>query len=479
MENSKLINGLKVLSINEHRLFDQFVRSPYYCKDPNIARFLNAIVETEYLPDKLDRQLIFEAVFPERAYSDQSFYELGSTLYRLLEEFLIAQRLGQSNQRKSAVLLEEFSERVMNRSFQLKYKSQARETDNSSRRDEHYYLNQYLIETAADDLFMRQELRGQNDSLIAKMDNLDHFYFAAKLRTACEMHNRANIVATAYEDRFTTEVVSIIEANPEHFRSIAAVWAYYLIYKMLVSNKESFFLDLRELLASQLHCFSRSEARGLFQHALNFCIRRINQAEAGWLEKIFDVYQLQLEKNYLTEGKYVNQWNYKNIITVGLRLKEYEWTRAFLEEQRENLAPEFRENAFNYNLANFLYETGEKGQAQRLMQTVAFTDPYYNLATRSLLSRIYLEEEDGEGLFAQLEAFRGFLSRNKRISKYQKEVNLNFVRLTKSVQRLKDLKPLRITEKYLARVADLEKRIKGKSTVHQLWLLQQLNQLRD
>ena len=478
MKDSKLVNDLKQLSANELRLLGDFVASPYHCKDEHMPRFLEAVVETNFESDKLDRQQIFKKVYPTKTYKDQQFYELNSSLYRLLEEFLVAQKLRKSQRENSVLLLEALSEGKMERAFRIKHTAWHKEVESSDVRDEDYYLNQYRAESAGDDLFMRLELRSADDKLKQKMDHLDHFYFAAKLRTACEMHNRANIIEADYEQRFTDQVIAIIEGHAEYFRSITAVWAYYLIYKMLTTDEEIHFRALRELLTTQSQCFSKSEARGLFQHALNFCIRRINRAQAGWLEEIFGVYQLQLSKGLLVEGKFVNQWNYKNIITVGLRLKEYDWTHDFLQKQRELLAPEYRENAFNYNLANFYYETGDHAKAKKLMQTVEFTDPYYNLATRSLLSRIYFEEDDSEALFAQLEAFRGFLSRNKKISKYQKEVNLNFIRLTKSAQRLRDLKPLRFTEKYGKRVDDLDARIRSKSMVHQKWVLAQVGTLR-
>ena len=69
------------------------------------------------------------------------------------------------------------------------------------------------------------------------------------------------------------------------------------------------------------------------------------------------------------------------------------------------------------------------------MQTVEFSDMYYNVNSRALLTRIYVEQEAWEPLLAHIEAFRAYLNRENNLAPY---AALGFLQLLLPMKKLAD-----------------------------------------
>src|SRR5690606_12553717 len=125
--------------------------------------------------------------------------------------------------------------------------------------------------------------------------------------------------------------------------------------------------------------------------------------------------------------------NYKNIVTLGIRLKEFDWTDRFIEKYKETLAPQFRQNAYTYNLASYYVGKKEYKSALKLLQKVEFVDVFYHLDAKAMMLRMYYELDDTEALESLMQTFKAYLNRNKLISNYQNEVYLNLIKYTQKV----------------------------------------------
>ena len=115
-------------------------------------------------------------------------------------------------------------------------------------------------------------------------------------------------------------------------------------------------------------------------------------------------------------------WEYKNIVTLGLRLQEEKWVREFIRKYLNFLPVDERANALTYNSAMLSYYHKN-------------TDLYYQLDARSILLKVYFELDDVETMLHHISAFKIFIRRNKLVSAYQKEIYLNFIRYTLKIFR--------------------------------------------
>ena len=174
-----------------------------------------------------------------------------------------------------------------------------------------------------------------------------------------------------------------------------------------------------------------------YGYAMNYCIKKINTGRNEYLDKVFTLYKLLLEHDIIYEGQYISQWDYKNIVTVGLRLQEIGWTEKFIEDYASRLQRDVRKNAYKYNLANLNYFKGDFKETMLLLREVEFTDMSYELSSKTLLLKSYFELEEYVALFPHADTFKLFLRRNKKISDYQKTIYKNLIRYIVKLSKLK------------------------------------------
>src|SRR6185295_14912229 len=122
------------------------------------------------------------------------------------------------------------------------------------------------------------------------------------------------------------------------YKHVPAVNIYYhILLSQLEPAEEKHFAKLKELITSHYKLFSLAELKNQFVFAMNYCIGKINQGKTGYLKEIFALYQYALENDLMLEEDFLSPWDYKNIITVSLRLKEFKWTEKFIRDYKNRI----------------------------------------------------------------------------------------------------------------------------------------------
>lgn len=172
------------------------------------------------------------------------------------------------------------------------------------------------------------------------------------------------------------------------------------------------------------------------------------------------------------------QWDYKNIVSASLKAGEVEWCQQFIENSKDKIAPEFRENAYTYNLASFHFEQKDYGRALTLLQEVEFSDVFYALGSRVILMKSYYEMVDYDALVSLCAAFKIYLKRTKSLSKYQFSIYFNLVLFTKKTADLRKKLSLMRKESRKAKINFLREKIIEKGNIAQIkWLKTKLKEL--
>lgn len=171
------------------------------------------------------------------------------------------------------------------------------------------------------------------------------------------------------------------------------------------------------------------------------------------------------------------QWDLKNMVSIALRLGEYPWTYGIINSLKPELPDDVRENAYTYNLANYYYETKDFRKATRLLQSVEFTDVYYNLDSKSMLLKIYFEQDEEESFFALVTTFKAYLNRNKLISAGTFDTYSNLMKYARKAFVYKIMLPYQRKHNY-SKIASLKKTvIETKNVVNANWLLNEIEKL--
>ncbi|MEM7039050.1 MAG: hypothetical protein AAF570_18880, partial [Bacteroidota bacterium] len=389
----------------------------------------------------LDRHTLFNHLFPKQPYDEQKLYEHIYYLRKLLRQFLVQQAFSENDFQQELLYLGQLRRRGQDQLYRQRLPKLQRKIATQKDRDEAYLHRRYLLASEGERYFtshIQESQRTTDVFLQEKVDFLEQHYLAVRFKYSCEMLNRENILRAGYDLQGLPEAMHYYAAHPDRFQNAPAVNNYYLILKTLQeSENESHYSELLALLDREADKFPPEEARSMYYFAQNYCIGRINQGQTDWFRRLFDLYRVLLDKGLMLQQGRLSQWDYKNIVTAGLRLEKYDWTRSFIEEYQHRLAPEHRANAYAYNLATWQYATGDRAQAQRLLQNVEFTDTSYQLGTRSILVMIYYEEDAMQPFFSAVDAFRIYLHRNKLLSERQTRLHKNFLRLVARMYKLR------------------------------------------
>lgn len=436
MIDSKLIQMLKTFSTAEFRRFGEFLASPYHNKQADLVQLYAYLLKQApaFRPKKLERDAVWKAVFPKKAFDDRRLAYLMSDLVTLGEQFV-----GLEYYRRRAPLpeihtLSACEDRLLEKHFLQNERRLIKANHDFPYRNEDFYYHNYLMSGASVRFLHRKGVRAYDKGLQEMVNHLDDYYLITKLRLTCELINRQSILSGTYDINLVDELLAYLRNYKVDM--IPAMAIYFQILRILTEEEDDrHFHDLKQLMEAHLHRFPDREKQSLFSYAQNYCIRRVRKGEPRYLQELFELYQGAIADEILLEDGLLSPWKYKNIASVGLRVRAFDWVREFIQAYRDRLQGDFAESAVAFNQANLHYHLGEYAQALRQLMTVAFTDPFYALDTRKMMVMIYFEQGEEEALLSLLAAFRVFLRRNKLVSEGNRAAYTNFLNLVQALYR--------------------------------------------
>ena len=215
---------------------------------------------------------------------------------------------------------------------------------------------------------------------------------------------------------------------------------------------------------------SKKDLRLYYIAIINYAIKKFNLGKKEFIKELFNIYLLQIKHEVLlNEKQFLEPYAYKNITTLALQNKEFAWTKKFIEDYKGYLPKEERENAYQYNLANYYYFIADYKKCLQLLQTVQFTDVYYNLDGRSIILKVYFEEKEWNLLNDHCFAFRAFVLRQKDISEHHKKGYLNLIKWTNKLSATYFDKNKKKT---------IAEKISNEKNIRELkWLMTQINKI--
>ena len=467
MKAGKISGLIRALEPAEIPLFRSKLESGRGVTDKKLLSLFDGICpllrKAEEEPDK---RMIFKTCFPGEKFNDQQYRYLATDMVYRLEKF-IAQRGFEKDQLLYAqVLKKELAARKAVKAYNAHRLAFEEIKAGSDHRDIPYYQHCYeseFIHLAKATAGMK---RDEKSNIGEVVEYLDRFYLARKLQLCCEIFNVRNVLSVEYRVFLLEEILSHLR-NKSYADTPVILVYFRILMTLLESENEDHFHQLRKLLKTHESKFKVNELREMYQYVLNYCIKKINLGNISWQKTLFEIYKITIENKVLMSEGHLSHWDYKNIVTISLRQKEYDWCRNFIEKNKTFLLSAERENAYIYNLANLYFSAGEYSRSLKLLQQVEFSDVYYQLDSKSILLKTYFEMEEKESFFYHATAFKTFLQRNKLVSDYQRTIYLNLIKFASRLLRAEGNKK---------KIDMLKKKVEENRNIADLqWLLRKLD----
>jgi hypothetical protein len=428
MAKNKLQELVDSLTMAEKKQFQSWLLSPFFnCSKP-VLKIFNAISGEKYEGNK---QLLCNVAFPGEKYNDKLMRYYLTELHKNLEYYFTLKELGQQPLTLKVLTAKALTKRDCEKSFTYIHNEiikGSRTKDAGHFMEQFNHAEQFLTYTSGKQ--KRKTLPDYSSTLL----NLDSFYIAKKLQLNCEVVNLSNILKKSYEISLSSEIKELAQKEP--FARIPVIRIYYHILESLTAGTdESHFTTLESLLKKHGSLFHPSELGDMYQYLKNYCVRKINQGNAAYIRRLYNIYITMLQNKPLMRNDYLSQWEFKNIVSISLRLNEKKWCEQFIERYINYLKPGERKNALAYNLAYSAFMDDDYRKAIRKLQEVELTDVFYQLDARVILLKCYFELDEYDTFFYHSSAFRLFLLRNRTLSDYQKTINRNLIKFLSAIMR--------------------------------------------
>ena len=438
MQNTKIYLALQYFDKYEHNRLYKYISSPYFNKHPAPVK-LYELLKVHIFSDKkraLSKDSLWAAIFSEEIYDDVRFRKLCSDLLKLVEGFLAQEVYKQNPLHQASYLLDAVVSRKMEELYQSSRKTASRLANSQAYESTSRYFYQYQIENTSYKLETEKEFkRDLRTNFEEIVKNLDWFYIAEKLKYYCDFLSQQTLVTHDYKLLFIDEIIEYIKNND--VSDIPLISIYYQIYLTQIDavNASNYF-KLQDLIFKYIDKFPKEDAFFIYNHTLNYCIRKVNAGIHEFLDEYFNTYKKALESGVFIIDDELSPWHFRNIIIAALRLGNYEWVENFIREYKEKLPKAFRENAVTFNLSTLYFYQKKYDKVIELLREVEYEDLSYNLNSKTTLLLTYYETDEYDALDFLLESFRTYLQRRKNISPKRRKSYQDLIKFTKKLTRI-------------------------------------------
>ena len=458
MSKNKLISNLEKLSRKEMTRFKEFIFSPYLNKHEEVRRLVAYISEVYPRLDekKCSKEHLFKSVFDRGKYNEKLLAPVLTYTQRLLEQFWAYEEFKEDHYFQRYIYLRQLRTQQAFGSYERLFQELHENHKPSPCLGADQALMRYMLAGEGERYWSQYNKSNFENYFQRRQEELDVFYLTEKLKDACEALFRQEVRRDEWAPRLAEAVLQEIEQNLDSYRRVPSIITHYMVYRMLSGNDPTYFQEALEVFRVHEGSFTKAEVSELYNQFKNYCLIRINQGDQAFLDKLFELYQHQLDRGLLLEEGVLSEWNYKNIVAAGIRLRQFDWVRKFIEDYKDSLTPEFKDNAYRFNLASYHLAMEEHHEAMLLLREVEYSDLRYNLGAKTMLLQSYYELKEYEPLFSLTESFRQLLMRDKTMSENFRKGYYNLFRFTRKAAYLRSRLEYLTAEKALQELERLK-----------------------
>lgn len=434
MKNSKLIQVLETLSKIELREFKKYLQSPLHNQRKDVVQLLNSILaKTSANLPLLSKATLYQSLYPNQPYNPVKFDLVISYLFRLLQNYLAWKNWQADSHMIQFHAGQSFAKRGLKVIAKNTFDKLTKDLAQKPNRNGDYFFKLQQIQWEEHQLSDINSPQDNNEKWVMSA-TLDHWYYIEKLKHYCLLLSYQQVYPSTHQLPAITTILTTLQTSKAI--EIPIISVYYHCAKMLKTpaNQDN-FLTFRDLLFKNQKTLPSSEFRRLLLMSINFCVRQINNGQRNYLAQLLEFYQVGLATNTLLENGKLSRITYHNIVGTGINSDNLPWTKKFIDQYKNLLEKKFRESTYSFSLARLAYHQKDYNAVLKLLQKANYRDLLLNLAAKTLLLKVYVEQDQDALLFSHLEAMQRYI-RRKHIIGYHKKNYLNMIKYTKKMRSL-------------------------------------------
>jgi hypothetical protein len=485
VRDNKLIEIIKLFSPKEWKDFEKFVASPYFPRGRDVSG-LHALLKKHYpdfSSDKLTNQKVFTGLFSGEKFNEKKLINIISDLTKLAEQFLIHNAIDSNEILAEETLARVYKEKKSDKLFLKTLNSLEKKLNNKKfqsvlcfneeerfeRLYEEYYMGIHKFDKS-----VPKRIKYTEYSILTFMVT-----FLRKQRDKHAIKRGYNIlldsplISSIYEGLDLDKTIDLLKDRKSEWLWLIEIY-YYMLRSMENLKDESLFIKFQELFYKNIDKLDRREKYFIFNDFISWIYAKDDEAGTVSDKEEFEIFKKMFEYNAYSasEEEYLSVMLYRNVMSLSISLKEFDWFENFIKDFTPKLKPEFRENMESLAQANLFFETGKFEEALKRIGTIPYDLYLYKIDIKNLMLRIYYELGLFESAFSMINAFRNFLSSTDEISEPFKNQHTNFLTFYNKLLKMK-------ADEKFSESGFLEKEIMEKNPVAAKdWLIQKAQELK-
>ncbi len=470
MEKSNLVSIFRVLEKKEVRELRKWLNSPAHNQRQDVSDLYEYLMAGQHLfsEKQLEKERVFQAVYPDKTYSDAEMRQVMHFLLKAVENFLVYNELLRDEVRAQTMLAKVYRQRKLPKQFQKTLDGGWATLRQQPHRNHQHFENEYLLQY---EQFNHLSTLGRTVPLNLQelSDSNDISFIINKLQVGCIMLSHQKVFKTNYTLGLLEPSLAYVDKHPTLLENPAIAIYYYTFKASTDSTKEEYFHALKERIKLHGDFFPLPEIRSIYLFAINYCIGKMNRGEFHYVREAFDLYKQGLSKDIFLENGQLSRFTFTNIVPIGLQLKEFDWVRSFIEKYQHFLDEKHRESFVQFSMAQLNFETKNYKEAMQLISRFDYDDILIMLVAKTMLLKMYYELDEFSALDSLIGSMKTYLQR-KKVMGYHKDNYKNIIQYTH--------KMLKMAHYDKEQIQKLKQEIEATNPLtERKWLLAQLDKL--
>lgn len=488
MINTTLLNIIGKFSTKEMREFGEFITSPFFNKNENVIK-LYAYIK-KFHPDfndkKLEKEYVYKKLYSKGEYNDGFMRTVMYNLGKLAEDFLAYVNFTKDELVRGISLLDELSERKLEKVFLKYYNEIESELEKQKYHDAKFYYRKYQLKEQMEiymdwSKFKNKDFKNYTPNTISYInDELTSFFITKALNHYRFLLDKSNYEPMSYEYGLMDNLIDYLRTNDNHYINKTKIRLH--LYEVLIQKegKEEYFQILKDLLISGEKALNHSDRYSLHNILQAYCIRKVYDGE-DYRKERFELYKACVEQGLYkaSEHIYFDDLMFANIAFSAMHMNEFSWAEKFIQDHKKALSPENSEVVINYCYARLCYEKNNTEEAMKYLSSIrTIKHVQFKLPIRDLTLILNYELGQYSQAYYQIDSYRHFLSNNKNLFADARLDRLNnFVKFYTKLIKLKDKNESFESAKLQTEITKLKDELENNHNIQERnWLLKKVNE---
>ncbi|MFN4079678.1 MAG: hypothetical protein ACK4NS_02160 [Saprospiraceae bacterium] len=467
MQKSILTEIIASLNKKEIRDINKFLQSPSHNQREDVRNLFTFLVKGHLQQTDLDKEKAWKAIFPDKPYDDAYMRQVMYFLLKAIEEFLVFAHLSNDPVDFQLILCKIFRNRRLSKAYRQAHRLGEEYLEKQALRNSYYLRNRYYFELEEYEYLM-SITQNAPVNLQETADALNKWFIAEKLQISTAMTAHRRVYQKAhYRFDLLEESLRHVANHPDLLQT-EAIAPYYNAWQALSQPEgDHYFDDFERIVLEEGETrFPADELRSLYQAGLNFCVAKVNKGFTEYSKRALRIYQRGLENGTLRP---LNRYLFGNAVAFALKSRDFSFAEDFVKRYQTYLTDEKeRESIVNFNLSRIYFEKGDYARAQVLLRSFEYDDMLLNIIAKTMLLKIYYEEDEYDAFESLLDSLRIYLKRKEALDPERKAAYKNTVGM---MRRLLHLRPYSKSQR-----ERLRKQVETTNPLMEReWLLRQLS----